>query len=99
MENMKTISKKSIVKKVRKEYEEAREWCDYDPFRYAKIMIDTSDGDIWADVFLNENEWKRYHSNTIMALDHIYGSVKDREARYIEDAISKLQAAGWSITD
>lgn len=94
---MKKISRKSIEKMVKKEYREAYEWCSYSPFRYAKMMIDTSDGDIWADVFLNENEWKRYHSNTIISLGHISRYIRDAEAGYIEDAIEKLQDAGWII--
>lgn len=97
---MKKISKKTIEKQVRKEYAAARDWCSYDHFRYYKMMIDTSDGEIWSDVFLSTNEWKVYHSETIMSLEDYYcGTVEEREAEYIEDAIDKLKQAGWEIEE
>lgn len=95
---MKKIQSREIEKQVKKEYAAARDWCSYDHFRYYKMTIDTSDGDIWSDVFLSENEWKVYHSKTIMSLDiYYYGTVKERESAYIEDAIDKLKQAGWEI--
>ncbi|POP33371.1 hypothetical protein C3B58_07670 [Lactonifactor longoviformis] len=95
---MKKIERREIEKQVKKEYAAARDWCSYDHFRYYKMMIDTSDGDIWSDVFLSENEWKVYHSETIMSLEnYYYGTIKEKEAEYIEDAIRKLKSAGWEI--
>lgn len=92
---MKKIQRREIEKQVKEEYAAARDWCSYDHFRSYKMMIDTSDGDIWSDVFLSENEWKVYHSETIMSLDdYYYGTVKQRELAYIEDAINKLKQAG-----
>lgn len=96
---MKTISKKTITKTVKKEYKEAREWCHGDWGRYYQLMIDTDDGDIWADVFLSENSWSVYHSCTIFPLEGTGRTVKEREDAYITDAIRALKEAGWTITE
>lgn len=37
----------------------------------AVVMVNTSDGDVWTDVFISGNEVKRYHSDSIKPL-HIY---------------------------
>ena len=37
----------------------------------AVVMVDTSNGDVWTDVFIGGNEYKRYHSDSIKPL-HIY---------------------------
>lgn len=34
----------------------------------AVIMVDTSDGDVWTDVFASGTDWKQYHSGTIFPL-------------------------------
>lgn len=39
----------------------------------ASLMLDISDGSIWADTFYG-NEWKQYHSETIVFL----GNMMDR---------------------
>lgn len=31
----------------------------------AVVMVDTSSGEIWTDIFSSGNEWKQYHSDTI----------------------------------
>lgn len=38
------------------------------PFANVELMIDLSDGAIWADCFLDRNSWKEYHSGTIVPL-------------------------------
>lgn len=96
---MKKISKKTIIKTVKKEYKEAREWCRRDWRRYYKMMIDTDDGDIWVDVFLSENSWSEYRSCTIFPLDGTGRTVKEKEDAYIADAIRTLEEAGWTITE
>ena len=97
---MKKISRKAIAKVVKEEYKAARKWCDQDWRRYYKMMLDTSDGEIWSDVFLDVNEWKQYHSKSIRSLDCGYGHyVKEKEIGYIDDAIRKLEEAGWEITE
>ena len=96
---MRKISRKEIVSQVRKEYKIARQWCKQDFGRYYKLMIDVSDGEIWSDVFLTENDWKEYHSDSIISLDTEFGYVHEMEDAYIEDAIRNLRAAGWEITE
>lgn len=95
----KEISKAKIVESIKQEYAEARKWCHQDFGRHYKMMIDTMDGRIWSDVFLSENDWKIYHSDTISKLDYVPGYVNETEEGYIEDAISKLITAGWTIIE
>ncbi|MCD2493650.1 hypothetical protein LQE92_13645 [Lacrimispora sp. NSJ-141] len=95
----KKISKKAIAKVVKKGYKAGREWCQHGHGRYHKMMLDTRDGDIWSDEFLSTNDWKEYHSNSIVTLNAMRGYVKDMEAEYIDDAVQKLKEAGWEITE
>lgn len=97
--SMRKISRKEIVSQVRKEYKIARQWCRQDFGRYYKMMIDIDDGEIWSDVFLTTNDWKEYHSDSIVTLDTESGYVHEMEDAYIEDAIRNLRAAGWDITE
>lgn len=96
---MKEIARSTIRKTIKQEYAEARKWCHQDFGRHYKMMIDTMDGRIWSDVFLSENDWKIYHSDTISKLDYVPGYVNETEEGYIEDAISKLITAGWTIIE
>jgi len=96
---MKIISKKSIVKVIRKEYKEARVFCRNGYNRYYKMMIDIDDGAIWSDVFLDENNWKVYHSESICQLENTPGYVHETENGYVDDAVRLLRKAGWMITD
>lgn len=93
------IRRKLIQKQVKKEFELARKWCKYDSFsRYYKMMIDTSDGDIWSDCFLSTETWHVYHSDTIVSLSAAGAlTVKEKESEYIADAIRELENAGWAI--
>lgn len=97
--NMKEISRKEITKTIKGLVREGREWCSYDHFRYYKIMLDTDDGDIWIDVFLDTNEWKRYHLDTIVKLDYFPGYTRETVQGYVDSAIERLEAAGWIITE
>ena len=40
---------------------------------YGKLMFDKSDGELWTDVFYNlgQNEWKVYHSSSIINLSEV----------------------------
>lgn len=97
---MKKISMATISKTIKKEYKEARQWCRGDWGRYYKMMLDTRDGEIWADVFLNENSWEEYKSKDIISLSCISGqTVEEKEAAYIADAVQKLKEAGWTISN
>ena len=95
---MKTIERRKIEKAVKKEYREGRKWCRGGFSRHFRLMLDTEDGEIWSDVFLNEGDWKKYHSGTIIRLSRNDGdTVPEREAEYVADAIRLLEAAGWTI--
>ena len=96
---MKEIARSTITETIKQEYAVARKWCYQDFGRHYKMMIDTMDGRIWSDVFLSENDWKIYHSDTISKLDYVPGYVNETEEGYIEDAISKLITAGWTIIE
>lgn len=95
----KTISRQVIAASVKKEYAEAREWCDQSPFHCYNMMIDTSDGEIWSDVFPNGDNWKEYHSSSIRALDYVPGYDLETEKGYVVSAVQALEAAGWTVTD
>ena len=92
---MKQISRDKIMQNIKKEYAEAKDWCRQDFGRCYQIMIDTEDGDIWLDVFVSENNWKIYKSQTIQNLHAEYGNEKG----YVDDAIRILTKAGWTIID
>jgi len=96
---MKQIKRSKIVKKIKEAYKEGRDWCRHDFGRYYQIMIDTYDADIWCDVFLDNNHWTIYHSDTIQQLDTIRGYVQERENGYVDSAIELLTAAGWTVID
>lgn len=88
---MKEISKIQIEESVKKAEGEAHEWCAVDWRHTYQIMIDTSDCEIWADTFIDCNSWKKYKSDSIIALD-----VTAKGGR-IGDAIRQLTMAGWKI--
>lgn len=99
----KKIKRTELEKAIRKAYKEGRKWNRLgNRFCYC-IMIDTNDADIWCDCFLNENEWKRYHSSTISVLrwrDYCDGyTTADVERAYLTDAIRTLADAGWIISN
>lgn len=95
----KVIDRKIIERKVKKAFKEGRDWCRHDFGRYFKIMIDVDDAEIWSDVFLSVNSWKEYHSDTVKYLqcDTPSSLVKDMEKTYIENAITQLEHAGWTV--
>lgn len=98
---MKEISRAQIEKKIKKEYKEARDFVNQDAFsRRYKMMIDLEDGEIWSDTFLTENDWNVYHSDYISDIEaRYYGSVKEKEQAYIEEAIDMLKEVGWTIIE
>jgi len=96
---MKTTSRRVIVETIKREYKEARTFCRGDRGRYYRMMIDLEDGDIWADVFLDVNSWKEYHSGSIHQLMYVPGYIADTEKAYIDDAIRQLTDAGWAIRE
>ena len=57
------------LKKAIGDYKRANEEGYHSP-RYGYLMFDKEDGEIWTDGFysLGHNEWKEYHSDTIVDL-------------------------------
>lgn len=57
----------------------------------AVIMVDTSDGDVWTDVFSSDTDWKEYNSGTIFSLynkDNLYGRNKNISAKAINELLN-----------
>lgn len=88
---MKKIEKAKIEKTIKKEHKIACDWVEADRRRYYKMMIDTEDGEIWSDCFVDKNDNKRYKSETIESLCY------DSETGYVGSAIQILESAGWEI--
>ena len=87
------MKKAEIRKVVEKGYQDMRKWDKASPFRYSKLMYDTSDGEVWADVFLDEGSYKVYRSNSIHSVpidDLIYQNTGKRPMKIseINDAIT-----------
>lgn len=55
----------------------------------AVIMCDTSDGDVWTDIFCSENDWKEYHSKTIKEVFAKRG-ILDRNKKISRATLSML---------
>lgn len=57
------------LKKAVGDYQRANSEGYYSP-RYGFLMFDKEDGTLWTDEFysLGHNEWKEYHSDTIVNL-------------------------------
>ena len=57
------------LKKAVGDYQRANAEGCYSP-RYGRLMYDREEGSLWTDEFysLGHNEWKEYHSDTIINL-------------------------------
>ena len=81
---------------------ELKDWKAQDPFRTGAIMYDLEDGEIWADVYLNENEWKEYKSKSIVNLTNYIVSLgreitkEDVEAAIDSAKSERMQAYQFS---
>lgn len=95
--NMKEISRKQIEKTIKEEYAEARKFIDGGLNRYCEIAINVFTGDIWSNLYLDTEHYKIYKDEDVFTLRYLPGLVKDTEEVFIEDAIEKLQNAGWTI--
>lgn len=97
---MKTIKLKELLRVIRKEYKEARRWAQLDFGHYYKLMINTSDAEVWADCFLDKNSWKEYKSTDVKCLGPMDGggTVSEIEQKFLNIAVELLEEAGWTIT-
>ncbi len=94
---MKEINKKEIEQKIRSEYESAIDFCRGDFGRYYVMMVNVFTGNIWSDLFLNSEAHKIYHDEDVIQLEYVPGYASETEEGYINDAIRKLEKAGWTI--
>lgn len=58
----------------------------------AVIMVDTSDGDVWTDIFASGTDWKEYRSKTVFRL-HGKDSLHGRDNEVSPEAINELLKA------
>ena len=58
----------------------------------ACIMVDTSDGDVWTDVFIGNGSFKRYHSKTVKILIDKRG-INSRNCKISAFGVHKLLEA------
>lgn len=96
---MKAIIKVELYKTIKQEFKMGRDFCRGYRGRYFKMMIDVDDGTVWSDVFVSENDWREYRSDTILRLETVYDTVPNMEQAYLNDAIQKLKRAGWTIIE
>lgn len=59
------------IKGLRKAVGERNNWIKGGYFRVGNIMLDISNGKIWCDCLLNNNEWWIYQSDTVVNINHI----------------------------
>lgn len=93
---MKEIRRENLETAIKKAFDEGRDWCRLDIGHCYRLMINTDDSAIWADLS-DENHWKVYRSDSITTLHGLGWTVEDVEASYLADAVSKLTDAGWTI--
>lgn len=51
------LNRTELKEKVSSATKESRDWDRMDSRHYSKIMLDTSDGDVWVDTFISEGEF------------------------------------------
>lgn len=93
------ISRSELKKKIHDELAEGIKWSEFKYEHRFFMMLDTSDADIWTDCFISENEWKVYHSDTIVRLTYSGISTEEQEKFYLVQAIQLLKEAGWEISE
>lgn len=62
---------------------EFKEWLRCDWRHSANIMLDKSTGEVWTDYFLDCNQYKIYHSESIISLSHFI-TMRTREPLTVE---------------
>ena len=93
---MKEMRRGELEKSIKKALEEGRDWCRLDIGHCYRLMINTDDATIWADL-LDVNHWRNYQDDSITSLYSIDGTIEEMETDYLKDAITKLTDAGWII--
>ena len=93
---MKEIKREHLASTIKKAFEEGRDWCQLNTRHCYNLMINVDDATVWVNL-MDENHWKVYQDDSIYELHSMEGTVEKMETHYLEDAISKLMSAGWSI--
>lgn len=68
----------------------------------AVIMVDTSDGDVWTDIFANGLDWKEYRSGTIFKLytkDDLYGRDRKISTKIVNELLDVMAYKYESVYD
>lgn len=64
--------KNELMKMIKEEHKDLREWLRGDTRRDGCLMLDTSNGKVWTDYFVSENNWKVYESESIIKIPIYY---------------------------
>lgn len=54
------MTKKELKEAVKKAYKNMNEWNVLSRSHYTVLMYNKANGNIWADCFLSENDWREY---------------------------------------
>ena len=98
---MKKIKYPMLVSSIKEAYREGHKYASlHSEFTYT-IMLDTDNGRIWCDCFMDCNTWKDYHSDTIVRLIGAVGAFGQNEVikNYAECATDLLRREGWGIEE
>lgn len=59
------MDKNTLKKVIRSKLKELSDWNRLDSGHTAQLMIDSETGEVWADLFLDENTYRIYQSKSI----------------------------------
>lgn len=93
---MKEIKREQLEASIKKAFEEGCSWCQLGIGHCYRLMISADDATVWADL-LDENHWKVYQNDNIFPLYSVESTTEEMESNYLEDAVTRLIAAGWEI--
>lgn len=67
--------------------------------RYCAVMLDLRDGEIWADAFIDYNQFKKYLSSDIVVLGYIRDGYDGEGCKrfMVQHAIDYFDEYGWEI--
>lgn len=96
---MKKINLEKIKETVAIEYKSAIDWCYSGNGRYYMMRLNIDTGDIWADLYLSENNWTERDPDIIRFLSYPGDFVTQKEyyEAYEKEAVDLLTAAGWTL--
>lgn len=99
----KKISYSVLAEKLKSEFDSGLSFIKLDCFRYFNLMIDVSDGSVWSDCYISENDFKRYRSGLVKCVSTCHGrylyqcDYYDDLACALFNAVSYLEKSGWEV--